>query len=591
MEEFAMSGDRIRGTDAPGRIFSYFKQEKGILLVVTVTGILYNLGMGAGPYFEGRLVQCLYDIFQGRAAAGDMARLAALYVGVIFLVQLSRAGKRYSVRLFSNRVSRTMRHTLYHSLVHLESDKLRQEDLGSLMTKAMGDVDACAEGMRKFTTEVFDTGVVMVVYLALLMGYDWRLTLLACSFTPAAYWIANHLKKQVAEASGIYKATEARLNMLTLERVSHALTYRLFGRESARDADYEAGLTAYERASARANIFEGSLAPLYDAIAMAGTLLIFYFGARNVQGTGWTEWNIASFTTFLACFTKLAVKTSHAAKLFNAVQKAQVSWQRIRPLLQQAPPPEKVHPSGPVVPVTVEIRDLSCHYPGQEQGLSGITLSARPGQIIGVTGPVACGKSLFGKVFLDEVPWTGTLTLNGRDFRSMGPEERRNFISYLGHDPELLSTTIRENVALGDPVNVSRFLAMTGLAQEVAAMPQQEETPAGSGGARLSGGQQARLALARTLAHARSVLILDDPFAAVDRQGEDRILRQIREAFPDRVIFLISHRLAHFPEFDGVLFLADGRSHFGTHRDMLARSPGYARLFSLQQEGVDLDEK
>lgn len=104
-----MSGDRIRGTDDPGRIFSYFKQEKGILLIVTVTGILYNLGMGAGPYFEGRLVQCLYDIFQGRAAAGDMARLAAFYVGVIFLVQLSRAGKRYSVRLFSNRVSRTMR--------------------------------------------------------------------------------------------------------------------------------------------------------------------------------------------------------------------------------------------------------------------------------------------------------------------------------------------------------------------------------------------------------------------------------------------------------------------------------------------------
>ena len=471
---------RIREVERPDRILSYFGQEKAVLLVVTVTGILYNLGMGAGPYFEGQLAQCLYDIFQGKATAGDMVRLAALYVGVIFLVQLSRAGKRYSVRLFSNRVSRTMRHTLYHSLVRLEARQLQQENLGNLMTKAMGDVDACAEGMRKFTTEVFDTGVVMVVYLSLLLVYDWRLTLLACSFTPAAYWIANRLKKQVAQANGVYKATEARLNTLTLDRVSHALTYRIYGQEQNRDAAYENQLTAYEKASARANIFEGALGPLYDAIAMAGTGMVFWFGAKNVQGTGWELWNIASFTTFLACFTKLAVKTSHAAKLFNAVQKAQVSWQRIKPLLQQAAPEGEEQPLGPVEPADLEVRDLACHYPGQEEGLAGISFAAHPGDIIGITGPVACGKSLLGKVFLDEVPWTGTLLCHGEDFHTLDRERRRSLVSYLGHDPELLSTSIGENIALGDPVDVEKYLTMTNLAEEVAAMPQGVDTPVGS---------------------------------------------------------------------------------------------------------------
>ena len=581
---------RIREVERPDRILSYFGQEKAVLLVVTVTGILYNLGMGAGPYFEGQLAQCLYDIFQGKATAGDMVRLAALYVGMIFLVQLSRAGKRYSVRLFSNRVSRTMRHTLYHSLVRLEARQLQQENLGNLMTKAMGDVDACAEGMRKFTTEVFDTGVVMVVYLSLLLAYDWRLTLLACSFTPAAYWIANRLKKQVAQANGVYKATEARLNTLTLDRVSHALTYRIYGQEQNRDAAYENQLTAYEKASARANIFEGALGPLYDAIAMAGTGMIFWFGAKNVQGTGWELWNIASFTTFLACFTKLAVKTSHAAKLFNAVQKAQVSWQRIKPLLQQAAPEEDEQPLGPVEPADLEVRDLACHYPGQEEGLFGISFAAHPGDIIGITGPVACGKSLLGKVFLDEVPWTGTLLCHGEDFHTLDRERRRSFVSYLGHDPELLSTSIEENIALGDPVDVEKYLAMTNLAEEVAAMPQGVDTPVGSEGTRLSGGQQARIALARTLAHARSVLVLDDPFAAVDRKGETKILENIRRAFPDRVILLISHRLTHFPEFTGVLFLEGGRGVFGTHEKLMEQEPGYARLVKLQQEGVDLDE-
>lgn len=112
----------------------------------------------------------------------------------------------------------------------------------------------------------------------------------------------------------------------------------------------------------------------------------------------------------------------------------------------------------------------------------------------------------------------------------------------------------------------------------------------GSEGTRLSGGQQARIALARTLAHARSVLVLDDPFAAVDRKGETKILEQMRQAFPDRVILLISHRLTHFPEFTGVLFLDQGRGSFGTHEELLQQEPGYAQLVKLQQEGVDLDE-
>lgn len=582
---------KIREVERPDQVRSYFRLEAPVLAVVTVTGILYNIGMGAGPYFEGQLAQCLYDIYQGEAPASTMAQLAVLYVLVILLVQVARAGKRYSTRFFGNEVSRTLRHTLYHSLVHLDARALGEENMGSLMTKAMGDVDACAEGMRKFTTEVFDTGVVMVVYLVLLMAYDWKLTLLSCSFTPLAYWIANRLKKQVAEANGIYKAAEARLNALTLDRVSHALTYRIYGEETRRDRAYEEQLTAYEKASARANLFEGSLQPLYDAIAMAGTVVIFILGSRNVQGTGWEEWNIASFTTFLACFTKLAVKTSHAAKLFNAVQKAQVSWKRIRPLLRQAVKVEAAAPAGPVVPVTVEARDLACHYEGQEQGLTGLTFMARPGDIIGVTGPVACGKSLLGRVFLGEVPWEGSLTLNGQDFRTLTPGQRHSLISYLGHDPELLSTSIRENIALGDDVDVDSMLALTHLDREVAAMPDGADTLVGSGGARLSGGQQARIALARTLAHARSVLVLDDPFAAVDRQGETKILEAMARAFPDRVIFLISHRLTHFPEFAGVLYLDGGTGHFGTHEELMAREPGYAKLYSLQQEGVDLDER
>ena len=170
-----MKNHKERRVEEPAKILSYFKAEAPILVIVTITGILYNVGMGAGPYFEGQMAQCLYDILQHRAVPLDMVKLALSYVAVLALVQVMRAGKRYSVRIFSAQIGWLMRHTLYHSLVHMDSKELRRENLGNLMTKAVSDVDACSEGMRKFTTEVFDTGVVMVVYLALLLGYDWRL--------------------------------------------------------------------------------------------------------------------------------------------------------------------------------------------------------------------------------------------------------------------------------------------------------------------------------------------------------------------------------------------------------------------------------
>jgi len=575
----------------PDHIFSYFRLEWPWILGVTITGILYNVGMGADPFFEGLLAQRLYEIMEGRRPAEDMAGLALFYVAVIFGVQASRAGKRYTVRVFANQVSRLMRHTLYHAMVHQSVRDVAQSNTGSYMTKAIGDVDACAEGMKKFTMEIFDTGVVMVVYAAMLLYYDWRLALLACLFTPIAYVLANRLKKQVVQANSAYKECEAQLNEKTMDRITRALTYRIFGREQDRDAAYERQLTAYENVSSKANIFEGSMGPLYDAVSMIGAVLIFYFGSRNVQGTGWTRWNIAGFTTFLACFIKLAVKTSHAAKLFNAVQKAQVSWQRIKPLLTYGAFVPARESLTPVSRISLEVTGLSCHYPGQEKGLGGISFRAAPGEIIGITGKVACGKSLLGKVFLDEVPWEGTVQLNGRNLRELTEAERRSMISYLGHNPELVTGSIRENIALGDPVNVETWLKAVCIDQEAAALPQGPDTPVGTGGARLSGGQKARVALARTLSHGKGLLVLDDPFAGVDEDMEQAILQHMRQLLPESTILLISHRLAHFPQFDGILFLKDGRGIFATHEALMDQETEYRSLFESQQKGVDLDAK
>ena len=200
-------------------------------------------------------------------------------------------------------------------------------------TKAISDVDDCVEGMRKFTTEVFDTGVALVGYAVMLLVYDWRLAILSLLFTPVSYVCAAWMKRNVQRAGAAYKKAAGALSTATLDRAQNAVTYRIYGCESTREGQYEHTLDTYEKTAVRSNVWQSALPPLYLAASEAGVLFILWFGAKNVLGSGWRAWDIAAFTTFLSCFTKLTVKSSKVAKLFNSVQKAEVSWKRIQPLM------------------------------------------------------------------------------------------------------------------------------------------------------------------------------------------------------------------------------------------------------------------
>ena len=245
------------------------------------------------------------------------------------------------------------------------------------------------------------------------------------------------------------------------------------------------------------------------------------------------RWNIAAFTTFLACLTKLAVRSASVAKLLNAVQKADVSWKRIQPLLK----------------------------------------------------PVACGKSTLGRVFLCEHPYEGQIFYGRQELSGLSDEIRCGILSYQGHDPELLSDSIRNNVLLGRDEDVPPYLKAVCLDEEIARMPEGADTVIGSGGVRLSGGQQARLALARTLAHPAPLIILDDPFAALDRQTEQKVFANLQERIPNSILILISHRLYLFPHTSQVLWMENGQTTVSTHEELMQNESSIRQFVISTQQG------
>ena len=557
----------------PDRVLSYFRVEWFPLLLVTLSGLVYNIGLLAAPWFEGRLAQCLADILGGSETAAQMALLVLAYIAVTLLVQAARFIKRFYVRRFANNINRRMKGILYANLVRQSRAALEKEGAGELMTKAISDVDDCVEGMRKFTTEVFDTGVALAGYAVMLLVYDWRLAILGLLFTPVSYVCAAGMKKPVQRAGAAYKKAASALSSATLDRARNAVTYRIYGCEEARMEKYEEALSLYEKTAVRSNVWQSALPPLYLA-----ALFILWFGAKNVLGTGWNHWDIAAFTTFLSCFTKLVVKSSKVAKLFNAVQKAEVSWKRIRPLMKT---PEQLDALQIPAAQDVTLKELAFSY-GEEPVFSGLSLTAHPGDLIGITGPVACGKSTLGRVFLCEAPYQGSVCFGGRELSALTPRQIAATVGYLGHDPELSADTVQNNVLCGSEQDVMPWLAAAALKEEVLAMEKGMETVIGSGGTRLSGGQAQRLALARTLAHPRPVLVLDDPFSALDRSTEDAIFAELQAYARDKVVFLISHRLYHFPQMQQIIFMEGGRTTVGTHEELMAAVPVYRQLYESQ---------
>ena len=567
----------------PDSIAAYFRLEWLPLTLITLSGLAYNVGLLAGPWFEGRLAQCLADILGGRETAAAMTALTAGYILVTLLVQAARFIKRFYVRRFANNINRRMKGVLYANLVRQSRGALEKQGAGELMTKAISDVDDCAEGIRKFTTEVFDTGVALAGYIVMLFVYDWRLALLCMIFPPISYICAEKMKKPVQRAGAAYKKAAAALSAATLDRAKNAVTYRICGCEDAQEARYEAALDGYEQTAVRANVWQAALPPLYLAASNLSVLFILWFGAKNVLGTGWRAWDIAAFTTFLSCFMKTAVKSSKAAKLFNAVQRAEVSWKRIKPMMKT---PQALEPLAVPAAQRVEVSGLSFCYDGGAPIFEGVSFSAQPGDIIGVTGPVACGKSTLGRVFLGERPYGGSVRIGGRELSELSPREAASTVGYLGHDPELWNDTVEENVLCGEAGDAMRFLALTALDGEVRAMERGLQTVVGSGGVRLSGGQAQRLALARTLAHPRPVLVLDDPFSALDRRTEDEVFARLKACAQDRIVILISHRLYHFPEFRQIVFMQGGKADVGTHEALCASVPAYRALYESQTGGA-----
>lgn len=569
----------------PYKIINYWKRESFVVACIIIFGITFNSATILGPIYQGKLID---SIVEGKELS-FVIKLAVSFVLIIGITQLLRYFKRFYIRRFANSTSATMRLMIYNNIIHKSIEELDNENTGNLMTKAISDVDLCVEGMRKFTTEIFDTGVLMAAYLISMLTYDVKITLMSIIFIPAAMLLAEKLKTIIYKYSIDFRKKSSYVTSITYDAIENAMLYRANGLELNNRIKYDKHLEDLKNKAVKANILENSMQPIYNVIAMLGVIMVIYFGGSKVISGGWT---VGNFSTYITMFVAAGIKASKAAKLFNSVQKSQVSWKRIKPYFAEY---QSKDSSCSITTDRTEllVKNLSFSYgEGKDNIIEAINFVGKQGEIIGITGAIASGKSSLGIALLGLYPYKGSIKIDGKELKDYSECGRSKMISYLGHKPQLLSDTIYNNITLGNEEDITSVLKDVCFDTDLTAMADGENTLVGNGGIRLSGGQQARIALARTLLNKNKIIILDDPFSAVDMKTEEQIIENLKNNYRNSLIILISHRLSIFSRIDKIILLdSDKSAEYGTHDELMENSEVYRTIFNLQCTEGDSDEK
>ena len=227
--------------------------------------------------------------------------------------------------------------------------------------------------------------------------------------------------------------------------------------------------------------------------------------------------------------------------------------------------------------------------------LDDVDLTIPAGSTVALVGRTGAGKSTLVQLLprLFDVD-AGAILLDGRDVRTLPLGWLRCQVGLVPQDPFLFSRSVRDNLAFALDADgngrVDQAVRMASLGRDVAEFPHGLDTIVGERGVTLSGGQKQRVALARVLAAAPRVLVLDDALSSVDAQTEREILDRLRDFFRARTTILVSHRITTVKEADLIFVLEEGRIvESGDHDTLVARGGTYADLFRQQSLEVELE--
>ena len=329
------------------------------------------------------------------------------------------------------------------------------------------------------------------------------------------------------------------------------------------------------------------LTPTVEFLAAITVTFIVWIGGYEVVNNVMTAGSLIAFLTYAV---NLANPVKRISRVYGNIQKAMAAADRVFSVLDLdetiTNKPDAVE--LPKIQGHVQVENISFAYKKGVPALTGVSLEAKPGQMIAFVGPSGAGKSTIANLlprFYDVTE--GAIRIDGLDIRDVTMESLRSQIGLVPQETMLFSTTVRENIRYGrldaSDDEITEAAKAANAHEFIMALPQGYDTKIGERGLNLSGGQRQRMAIARAILKNPQILILDEATSALDTESEKLVQAALDRLMVGRTSFVIAHRLSTIFDADQIFVIENGqvREH-GTHRELLALGGLYSTLYHIQ---------
>jgi ATP-binding cassette subfamily B protein len=578
-------------------------------IIVFLIAVIIDATIGvATPVLAGRVVNTI-------TKAGPGAAVAVVHIAILIAVLaiadalLSLAQRWYSARIGEGSIFR-LRTQVYDHVQRMPLQFFTRTQTGALVSRLNNDVVGAQQAFTSTLSGIVSNVIQLVLTAAVMFSLSWPITVLSLAMLPLFVWPARRVGRRLATITRESYQLDAKMNATMTERfgVAGALLVKLFGRPDDEAARFSQRADRVRDIGIQQAMFSRTFFVSMLLVASLAQALTYGLGGwLAVTGRGGIT--AGTVVTLALLLTRLYGPLTQLSNVRVDVMSAMVSFERVFEVLDLAPGIAEKENAVDVPAGTghIEFRDVTFRYPtaaevslasledvatldrtATEPVLRGLSFEVLPGQMVALVGPSGAGKTTMSMLVSRVYDVTsGAVLVGDVDVRDATLGSLRDTIGVVTQDSHLFHETIAENLryAKPDATDAEIWAALTGaqIADLIRTLPDGLATVVGERGYRFSGGEKQRIAIARLLLKAPSIVILDEATAHLDSESEAAVQRALSVALTGRTALVIAHRLSTVREADALLVLDDGRIvERGTHDELVAAGGLYAELYRTQ---------
>ncbi|WP_018467118.1 ABC transporter ATP-binding protein [Calidithermus timidus] len=565
------------------RLLAYTRPYRWGLVVAGLASLVSTAFNLIFPQVVGRLINASFL----EANLARLDQLLFVLLGVFAGQAVFSGVQSYLVARAGEGVVADLRKSLYAHLLTLSPRFFERNKTGDITSRLTSDIATVQAVVSSTLVQLFTQPLVLVSTLLILFLTNWKLTALILAVVPVVILAAIFLGRMIRRVSKEFQDRVAEANARAEETLSGIRVVQSFTAEGLEAKRYSELIGNSFRVALRRALLGAVLNPVVFFAIFAALGLVLWYGGRLVV---LKEISPGQLFTFVLYTFNIAATVGTFTGIFTQIQSALGASSRIFELLDERPDLVEAVQPRPLERVQgwVRFQDVRFGYGERGEVLRGVSLEARPGQVVAIVGPSGAGKSTLVALIPRFYDVTGgSIAIDGLDVREVALRELRSHIGIVPQETLLFSGSIAENIGYGRPgASEAEIVAAAKAANAhdfISAFPEGYGTLVGERGVRLSGGQRQRIAIARALLKDPRILILDEATSSLDSESEMLVQEALETLMRGRTTFVIAHRLSTVRRADVIVVLEAGRVvQQGTHEELLAMGGLYRDLYELQ---------